>query len=275
MIASTSPQIPKFSAVYGPVQSWRFGRSLGIDPIGLVSTCSFNCCYCQLGRIQQNTTDRKIYVSTSQIIHELTKINSGQYLGIDVVTISGSGEPTLALNLAEILTAIKNITEIPVVVLTNSSKLDDPDVRKALTLADIVAVKFDAVSTNQLRQINQPTSEINLANILAGIKDFRQEYQGYMAIQTMVLSNWTPEVLSKYIQLVENLQPDEIQLNVPSRPRVLSRQLESRGNDRPEIRTYGCQTFKCINTQELNILAAKINNATSIPIRYNPLASLY
>ncbi|MEK6624776.1 MAG: radical SAM protein, partial [Bdellovibrionota bacterium] len=33
--------------VYGPVKSWRFGQSLGIDPIFHVSTCSFNCIYCQ------------------------------------------------------------------------------------------------------------------------------------------------------------------------------------------------------------------------------------
>ncbi len=41
-----------FCSVYGPVASWRFGSSLGIDPIGLVSTCSFNCAYCQLGEDQ-------------------------------------------------------------------------------------------------------------------------------------------------------------------------------------------------------------------------------
>jgi DNA-binding CsgD family transcriptional regulator len=35
-IATSNP----FKAVYGPVQSWRFGRSLGIDPIGSVSTVS-------------------------------------------------------------------------------------------------------------------------------------------------------------------------------------------------------------------------------------------
>ncbi|MGK7944070.1 MAG: radical SAM protein, partial [Microcystaceae cyanobacterium] len=38
-----------FLTVYGPVTSWRYGRSLGIDPIGSLSTCSFNCVYCQLG----------------------------------------------------------------------------------------------------------------------------------------------------------------------------------------------------------------------------------
>ena len=52
------------STVYGPVKSWRFGMSLGIDPIFVTSTCSFNCIYCQLGNIQDITTNFKEYVTT-------------------------------------------------------------------------------------------------------------------------------------------------------------------------------------------------------------------
>lgn len=37
------------STVYGPVPSWRFGRSLGIDVIAPPTKCTFNCIYCQLG----------------------------------------------------------------------------------------------------------------------------------------------------------------------------------------------------------------------------------
>jgi wyosine [tRNA(Phe)-imidazoG37] synthetase (radical SAM superfamily) len=48
-----------FCSVYAPVASWRFGSSLGIDPIGLVSTCSFNCAYCQLGEIEQKNRATK------------------------------------------------------------------------------------------------------------------------------------------------------------------------------------------------------------------------
>jgi len=64
------PAIPtsRFTAVYGPVSSWRYGRSLGIDPIGCVSTCSFNCVYCQLGEIEHKTSTRAIYVPTEQIL---------------------------------------------------------------------------------------------------------------------------------------------------------------------------------------------------------------
>ncbi len=63
-MTSTAPTI---TAVYGPVQSWRFGQSLGIDPIGPTSTCSFNCVYCQLGEIEQLSGDRRLFIPTAQI----------------------------------------------------------------------------------------------------------------------------------------------------------------------------------------------------------------
>lgn len=264
----------QFPSIYGPVKSWRFGRSLGIDPIGAVSTCSFNCVYCQLGNIQQKTTQRQIFVPTAQVLRELQAIAPWDYQDIDVVTLSGSGEPTLAENLGEILAVVKKITKKPTVVLTNSSKLGDRAVRSDLALADIVAVKLDAVSSKQLQCINQSMETIDLPEILTGIEQFRQEYHGCLAIQTMVLSVWTPDIEANYIRLIQRLHPDEIQLNAPSRPRVLARQLESRGNDGVETRSYSCQSLKCISAEDLTALANRIQHITQIPVRYAPVASL-
>lgn len=258
------------SFVYGPVKSWRFGRSLGIDPIGEVSSCSFNCVYCQLGQIEVHTNQRQIFVPTSTIVEELRSL--APYKRIDVVTICGSGEPTLALNLDEILAIAKQLTNLPTVVLTNSTLLGDRMVRHALQLADIVAVKLDAISSHQWQRINQPVAKINLPDILAGITQFRKEYPGHLAIQTMLLSPWTTEMLEDYIQLLQRLSPDEIHLNVPSRPRALVRHLDARGNNAVES---GCGDFsqlKCIGVDVLNALADAIYTTTQIPVRCVPIA---
>ncbi len=272
MSATTTTENSQLSSVYGPVKSWRFGRSLGIDPIGLVSTCSFNCVYCQLGTIQNHTSQRQIFIPTTQIIQDLQAIGDVE---IDVVTLSGSGEPTLALNLLEILTAVKKITQKPAVVLTNSSLLSDRTVRNALALADYVAVKLDAMESNQLQRVSRPVATINLADILGGITQFRREYPGYLAIQTMVLSPWTPEIASNYIQIVKNINPDEIQLNIPSRPRVLVRQLDARGNEVMTFHGDNLQQLHCISADLLASLAAQIYNSTKITVRCAPTASLY
>lgn len=46
--------------VYGPVPSRRLGRSLGIDLVPF-KTCTYDCIYCQLGRITNKTVDRQEY----------------------------------------------------------------------------------------------------------------------------------------------------------------------------------------------------------------------
>ena len=100
--------------VYGPVKSWRSGTSLGIDPIGKVSTCSFNCSYCQLGKIQKITNEIKVYVDTQTVIKdflELEKQGRFKLEELDVITFAGSGEPTLAENLGEMIDALKIILQ--------------------------------------------------------------------------------------------------------------------------------------------------------------------
>jgi wyosine [tRNA(Phe)-imidazoG37] synthetase (radical SAM superfamily) len=191
---SSSPA--DFTAVYGPVSSWRYGKSLGIDPIGAVSVCSFNCVYCQLGEIQRIQGNRQLFIPTEQIISELTSFALEE---VDAITLSGSGEPTLAENLGDILTAIARLTPTPTVVLTNGTLLGDAQVRLELAGAAKVAVKVDGVTEKQLRRINRPSGGVDLAKMREGIAAFAREYRGELAIQTMVLTPWEEKEQEEYM----------------------------------------------------------------------------
>ena len=262
-------QTTTFSSVYGPVSSWRYGRSLGIDPIGQVSVCSFNCVYCQLGEIEQKICDRAIYVPTEKILNDLQAFAPWE---VDIITLSGSGEPTLALNLREILTSIKQCTGCPILVLTNGTLLGDSDVRKALMLADKVSVKLDASSPDQLRRINRPVAGINLADIQARIQRFGAEFSGELAIQTMVLTPWDAKVQADYIHIIQAIAPDEIQLNTPKRPKPITRQLEGRGNHTTEQEfAYPVQVLKCVSASVIQDLATLIHDTTGIFVRFSPV----
>ncbi|MFM7457875.1 MAG: radical SAM protein [bacterium] len=177
----------RISYVYGPVSSWRSGTSLGIDPIGAISTCSFNCSYCQLGQIQNVTRERKIYVKTELIIEDLEKAFQGDqvekvdFSKLDVITFAGSGEPTLALNLGEMIKAIKtwlkakNLKAVPVSILTNATTLEDEEVRRDLKEADLISLKLDASDELSLKSINQAATGISLKGIIKGIKLLKSE----------------------------------------------------------------------------------------------------
>ena len=253
-----------YSSVYGPVHSWRYGRSLGIDPIGAISTCPFDCVYCQLGEIEHKQRDRQLFIPTLQILDDL---HNAAPWDVDVITISGSGEPTLALNLGEIIGITKALTDKPIGVLTNGCLLGNSDVREELSMADQVAVKVDAVSPDQFRRINRPMPGIELNHLLRSLQAFRQHYSGHLAIQTMVLSAWKLSDQETYIDLMKELAPDEIQLNTPTRPRPLTHQLDARGNHSLDDRPYPVRHLQITHAELLQAFRDRIVQATGILVR--------
>jgi wyosine [tRNA(Phe)-imidazoG37] synthetase (radical SAM superfamily) len=259
-----SATLPSFSSVYGPVHSWRYGRSLGIDPIGPVSTCSFDCVYCQLGEIEHKSYDRQVFIPTTQILQDLFAF---QPWDVDVITLSGSGEPTLALNLGEILALTKSLTGKPVGVLTNGTLLTCAEVREELAIADQVAVKMDAVTDDLLRRVNRPVAGIDLTTQWQGLKAFRQQYSGQLAIQTMLLAPWNEAEQQAYIDQMRDLVPDEIQLNTPTRPRPLAHQLDARGNHSASDRPYAIRQLKPVSVPILQALGDRIQRETSIAVK--------
>ena len=219
------------STIYGPVISWRYGRSLGVDPIVEVSTCSFNCIYCQLGNIQRVTESRRVFVPTADVEADLRGVNWDE---VDVVAISGSGEPTLAANLDEIIAAIKNAAAKPVLILTNATQLYLPEVRRMIAGADILECKLDAPTEDLLRRINRPAPEVTLERIVEGITALRAEFAGRLTLQVMLMPANIKEV-ELWVPLIQSIRPDEVHLNTPRRPYPMEWYRESRGIMNPSI----------------------------------------
>jgi len=262
--APEKPDTP-FQTVYGPVQSWRYGTSLGIDPIGLISTCSFDCVYCQLGEIEQWVGDRRLFIPTDRIWADLKSFAPWE---VDVITLSGSGEPTMALNLGEILQMIRDRTHRPSAVLTNGTFLGDPEVQHALNLADRISLKVDAVTPEQLQRVNRPVEGFSLEQIWKGIDQFRDQYPGELGVQTMILSRWSEADLNHYIEKIRALHPHEIQLNTPTRPKPLKHELDARGNHSPADREYAVRRLKAVSAEVLQGMGDRIHRETGIPVRW-------
>lgn len=257
-MASTKAQ--NSSTVYGPVPSWRLGQSLGIDLLAVNSICSFRCLYCQLGKINEHIGERKVYVPTEQVMADL---RASRWQDADVITFSGSGEPTLALNLGAVRQAIQAFTHKPIVVLTNSTLLNDPAVREDLRAADKVFCKLDAATDRTLKLINRPVAGLSVRRIVAGIKALRAEYHGHLAIQTMLLP-MNQNKVEQLAVLLKEIQPDEVQLNLPARPVPREWRLEARGN-RPAADAQAIH-LKQLNAAELADIAARLHQLTGLTI---------
>ncbi len=204
----------KYEYLYGPVASWRLASSLGVDPLSQrEKICSFDCVYCQIGRTDILTVDRKVFVPTAKLLKELEKFPD---VPVDYITFSGRGEPTLAANLGEMIAGAKRLRKEKIAVITNSTMLFRPDVRAELVLADFVLAKLDAPSQEIMNAVNRPSSLVAFDVVLSSIIDFRREFSGKFALQMMFVRE-NKNSAKEMVQLANKIAPDEIQLNTPLR----------------------------------------------------------
>ncbi|NTV30174.1 MAG: radical SAM protein [Candidatus Omnitrophica bacterium] len=209
---------PQFKHIYGPVYSWRIGRSLGIDPLsGNIKFCNYDCNYCQLGSAEQ-LSGRQVFVPVESILAEIRALPAD--CQIDYYTFSGSGEPTLAANLGEMIRAVKALKpggQNKVAVITNSSSIIKPEVQADLRLADLILFKIDAPNQEIFEQVNRPVEGLKLADIVGSIKLFRKSFTGRLALQIMFTDD-NREYAAELAAIARDIAPDEVQLNTPLRP---------------------------------------------------------
>jgi wyosine [tRNA(Phe)-imidazoG37] synthetase (radical SAM superfamily) len=201
--------------IYGPVSSWRLGRSLGIDLLNTKrKVCSFNCVYCQLGKTDRFIVEPKEFVSLEQLAKEIRAVRQ---IEADYATFSGMGEPTLASNLGEAIDMAKSVLHLPIAVLTNSSLMFRDDVRQQLAHADTVIAKLDVPNEELFAIVNRPAPGLPFDRIRDGIRLFRDKYRGKLALQLMFIEankDYAPEIAA----LARQISPDEVQINTSLRP---------------------------------------------------------
>ncbi|MGE5740587.1 MAG: radical SAM protein [Candidatus Aminicenantes bacterium RBG_16_66_30] len=204
--------------VYGPVASRRLGFSLGIDIIPF-KTCTLDCLYCQLGSTGKTIIRRGSWFPPDEILAQIkAAVDSGQR--IDVITFSGSGEPTLSRDIGRLIRAVKGITRIPVAVLTNATLLTRKDVRHEIAAADIVVPSLDAVPAPAFGRVNRPHASLDNRKIIDGLVRFRKEFPGELRLEIMLVKgvNDSPAHIRALKAAVASINPDRIELNTVVRP---------------------------------------------------------
>ena len=200
--------------IYGPVASWRLGRSLGIDLLNTRrKVCSFNCVYCQLGETSQFVVEPKEFISLEQLTSEIELLRP---IDADYATFSGMGEPTLASNLGEAIELARSILDLPVAVLTNSSLMFRENVRQQLAHANVVVAKLDVPNADLFAKVNRPASGLRFDLIVDGMRRFRDTYRGKLALQVMFVQA-NEDYAEEIAKLAHSVSPDEVQINTPLR----------------------------------------------------------
>jgi len=220
----------KSRIVYGPILSRRLGRSLGIDIVKkgeFKKNCNFDCVYCQLGHVDHKISDpSKVtgLVRTEEVIESIANYHK-KVDDLDYITFSGTCEPTLNLEMGEMIEEIRKISDVPICVITNSSLVTREDVRNNLSKADIVIATLVSGNEDTFQSINRPANGIEVQDIIEGLKELQKMEGAKLAIEVMLLdsnsgylTNSNDHEVNKLIEVLRYIDPDEIELLTTSRP---------------------------------------------------------
>ncbi|NPV56269.1 MAG: radical SAM protein [Anaerolineae bacterium] len=208
---------------FGPVPSRRLGNSLGINHIP-AKYCTYACVYCQVGPTHPLTLRRQTFFPAVEVARAVAgKLSRAQHAGqnVDAITFVPDGEPTLDLNLGEMLAILKPLG-ITLAVITNGSLMWNAEVRAALLGANWVSVKVDAAHERVWRAVNRPHGRLSFEQVMDGIRTFAAEFQGTLVTETMLVDgvNDSDAEIDTLADFLAEVQPDEAWLGTPIRPAV-------------------------------------------------------
>jgi len=237
--------------IFGPVPSRRLGVSLGVDVVPR-KVCSYDCAYCELGPTTYKTSERKEYIPEGEIAEAMEEYFRDAKTGLDFVTFSGSGEPTLHASLGRLIEKAKSLTDTPVAVLTNGSLLSDPRVREELSAAEVVLPSLDAAREEAFLRINRPAKGIDLGGVIQGIHDFVADFEGECRLEVLIAPdlNDSPEDIEALARAISWIEPDLVQLGTLARPPgpglTAIRSLESEAMERIAARLREVATVQVV-----------------------------
>ena len=206
--------------IYGPVNSRRLGRSLGINLMPTAyKVCSFNCVYCHYGwtkYLEADLTGRLGDLPSVEDVETALSKSLQEIEPPEYITFSGNGEPTLHPDFAGMVDAALRVRDsagsrAKVAILSNSTGLCRPGVREALQKLDARMMKLDAGTPEVLARINRPAGGVTLDQIVSGLSDLR-DLTLQSAFVDGEVSNCSDQDVEAWLAQVAKIKPVYVQV---------------------------------------------------------------
>ena len=203
--------------VFGPIFSRRLGSSLGINLLPQKGkVCNFDCIYCECGWNKDGLEDRTMPTADDvrQALSAKLADCAAKGIGIDSITFSGDGEPTLNPSFPEIVDITLALRDrycpsAKVSVLSNATMAYKDDIFRALSRVDNPILKLDAPTDSDVALVNRPTGRYSVEEVVKSLERF----DGNFILQTMFLKaprfrsgDW----VDGWMSLVRRLRPRKI-----------------------------------------------------------------
>lgn len=214
------------SVVYGPIASRRFGHSLGINILPTeVKFCLSNCIYCQYGWTSLPEMRKVKLRPAEEILEEIERDFSTRFSSkprIDALTFSGNGEPTLHPELDALVRGVKFLRdrycpEAPLAILSDSTRVHLPEVRRVLSDLDERYMKLDAGDAETFSRVNHPVTQMNWDGMVRGLAALPPVILQSLFISSPV-DNSAGEAFRHWLETVARIQPKAVYVYTVSRP---------------------------------------------------------
>ena len=210
-----------YKHVFGPVPSRRLGVSLGVDLV-VSKSCNLNCIFCECGATKKIQLERQRFKNMNEILNEIQTVLKD--IKPDYITFSGSGEPTLSLDLGNISKAIKEDLKYKgkICLITNSLLLANDQVIKELEYIDLIIPTLNTLNQDIFEKIVRPDYRTSVDEIRKGFINLNNSnYKGKIWIEIFILENINDNK-ENFIKIAnflnsENIRYDKIQLNTIDR----------------------------------------------------------
>ena len=210
-----------YKHVFGPVPSRRLGISLGVDLV-VSKSCNLNCIFCECGATKKIQLERQRFKDMNEILEEISAVLKD--IKPDYITFSGSGEPTLSLDLGNISKAIKEDLKYQgkICLITNSLLLADENLMKELEYIDLIVPTLNTLTQDIFEKIVRPDYRTSVEEIRKGFINLnKSNYKGKIWIEIFILEN-VNDSDENFVNIAnflksEKIRYDKIQLNTIDR----------------------------------------------------------
>jgi len=205
--------------IFGPINSRRFGKSLGIDLSPSKKQCNFDCLYCEL-EPAKTMGEYEDVISVEEIMNALNAVLL-EHQDIDALTVTANGEPTLYPYLSELMDEINKVKgSIKTLILSNAAKINELSTQEALLKFDTVKLSLDCASKRCLKRLDRANDGINVDVIKEGMLNFKSKFSNPLIIEILMVKsiNDSKEEIKALNEFLLKLMPTRIDIGTIDRP---------------------------------------------------------
>ncbi|WP_462182651.1 radical SAM protein [Campylobacter concisus] len=207
------------TVVFGPINSRRFGMSLGIDLSPKQKSCNFDCVYCEL-KGAKPVEEIENPPSVNEIISALKEALK-VHQNIDVITLTANGEPTLYPHLKELVAKVNELKgKAKTLILSNGSGARDQKISEALKGLDIVKFSLDSAVQSTFKKIDRNKSGIEVSELVKAMAKFRKEFKGEFVLEILVVAEFNDkeEEFMALNEAINEIAPHRVDVGTIDRP---------------------------------------------------------